>query len=148
MDLIRWNPAREMFNLRNRINSMFDDFFFPARTSGEEGSLWSWNPVVDIYEDKDSIVIKAELPGVDKDKIAVDVKGRVLTLKGERVADNEVSEDSYYRRERVYGKFERAFTLPVAVDPDKIKAEYKDGVLKVEIPKPEEEKPKQIAIDG
>ncbi len=147
MDLIRWNPAREMFNLRNRINSMFDDFFFPTRTSGEDGSLWSWNPVVDIYEDKDNIIVKAELPGVDKDKIAVDVKGRVLTLKGERMADNEVSEDNYYRRERVYGKFERAFTLPAAIDPDKIKAEYKDGVLKVEIPKPEEEKPKQITIN-
>lgn len=147
MDLVRWNPAREMFNLRNRINSMFDDFFFPTRGSSEDASLWSWNPVVDIYEDKDNIILKAELPGVEKDKIAIDVKGRVLTLKGERMADNEVSEDSYYRRERVYGKFERAFTLPAAIDPDKIKAEYKDGVLKVEIPKPEEEKPKQIAIN-
>jgi HSP20 family protein len=102
---------------------MFDDFFFP-RTSDDEGMLsWSWNPVVDIYDNDDAIVIKAELPGVSKKDITVDVNDRVLTLKGERSANNEVKEDHYYRRESTYGKFERTFTLPADVDPDKIKAD-------------------------
>ena len=83
---------------------------------------------------------------VDKKDIEVDVKDRVLTLKGERSSDNEVTEDNYYRRERCFGKFERAFNLPVDVELDKIKANYKDGVLEIEIPKPEEKKPKQITV--
>jgi HSP20 family protein len=109
-------------------------------------SIRGWNPVVDIYENEENIVIKAELPGIDKNDIVIDVKGRVLTLKGERSTDNEVKEDNYYRQERSYGKFERAFALSVEVDPDKIKADYKDGVLKIDIPKAEENKPRQVTI--
>jgi HSP20 family protein len=125
---------------------MFDDFFLP-RTTTEDGSLtWGWNPVVDIYDNEDHIVIKAELPGVSKKDIEIDIKDRVLTLKGERSADNEVKEDNYYRRERTYGRFERSFTIPANVDPDKIKADYHDGVLKIEVPKPEDQKPKQITV--
>jgi HSP20 family protein len=146
MQLIRWNPTRDRFSLRNRINHVFDDFLFPTLRNDEEWSTWNWKPLVDIYDNDDNIVIKAELPGMEKKDIVIDVKGRVLTLKGERSSENEVKEDSYHRRERVYGKFERAFTLPMEVDSDKIKADYKDGVLEVNIPKPEERKPKQITI--
>jgi HSP20 family protein len=125
---------------------VFDDFFLPNTTT-EDGSLtWGWNPVVDIYDNEDNIVIKAELPGVSKKDIEIDIKDRILTLKGERFADNEVKEDTYYRRERTYGRFERSFTLPANVDPDKIKADYSDGVLKIEVPKPENQKPKQITV--
>jgi HSP20 family protein len=85
------------------------------------------------------------LPGVDKKDIVVHVNGRFLTIKGERLSENEVKEDKYHRRERSYGKFERVFTLP-EVDPDKIKAGYKNGVLKIDIPKPGELKPKQITV--
>jgi HSP20 family protein len=108
--------------------------------------MLNWNPVVDIYDNEDNIVIKAELPGIDKENINVDVKDGVLILKGERSSDNEVKKDKYYRRERMFGKFERAFNLPADVDPDKIKADYTDGVLKIDIPKPEERKPKQITV--
>jgi HSP20 family protein len=90
--------------------------------------------------------MKAELPGVEKDKIAIDVDGRILTLKGERISDSEVKEENYYRRERSYGRFQRSFTLPLETDSEKIKAEYKDGVLHLNIPKPESQKPKQITI--
>jgi len=145
MELVRWNPMRDMLGMRHRINTLFDDFFYP-RTGNGEVSLWDWNPAVDIYDDEDKIVIKAELPGVDKKDIMVDLKGKVLTLKGERSHENETKKDHYYRQERCYGKFERAFTLPANVDPDKIKADYKDGVLKIDIPKSEEQKPKQITI--
>jgi len=146
MELVRWNPRRELFGLHNSINRMFNDFFSPTVRSDEAVSIWGWNPVVDIYENEENIVIKAELPGVDKNDIVVDVKGRVLTLKGERSTDNAVKEDNYYRQERSYGKFERAFALPVEVDPEKIKADYKDGVLKIDIPKTEENKPRQVTI--
>ena len=146
MELMRWNPRRELFGLHNSINRMFDNFISPTVRSDEVLSVWGWNPVVDIYENEENIVITAELPGVDKKDMTVDVKGRVLTLKGERSTDNEVKEDNYYRQERCYGKFERCFTLPVEIDPEKIKADYKDGVLKIDIPKAEESKPKQVMI--
>lgn len=146
MELMRWNPRRELFGLHNSINRMFDNFISPTVRSDEALSVWGWNPVVDIYENEKNIVITAELPGVDKKDMTVDVKGRVLTLKGERSTDNEVKEDNYYRQERCYGKFERCFTLPVEIDPEKIKADYKDGVLKIDIPKAEESKPKQVTI--
>ena len=146
MELVRWNPIGDTFSLRNHMNRVFGDFYFP--TNREEGDLpmWNWNPVVDVYDNDDNIVLKAEIPGIDKKDIEIDVKGRVLTLKGERSSDNEVKEDNYYRRERCFGKFERAFNLPVNVELDKIKANYKDGVLEIEIPKPEEKKPKQITV--
>ena len=84
--------------------------------------------------------------GIDKKDIALDVKDRVLTLKGERAFDNEVKEENFYRRERTYGKFERAFNLPAHVKIEDIKADYKDGVLRIEIPKPEVQQPKQITV--
>jgi HSP20 family protein len=146
MQLMKWNPTRDLFSLRRQMNGVFDDFFYPSRRRSEDESLWRWNPAVDIYEDDDSIVVKAEIPGMDRKSIKVDVKDRVLTIKGERSEDNEVKEERFYRRERTYGRFERAFTLPADVKTEQIKAEYKDGVLKVVVPKPETRKPKQIAI--
>ena len=146
MELVRWNPRRDLFNWPLRTNRMFEDFFHPTLFDEEGVSMWNWHPVVDIYENDENIVITAELPGVDKKDISVDVNGRILTLKGERSADNEVKEDNYYRKERSYGKFERSFTLPADVDPDKVKADFKDGILKLDIPKPEAHKPKQITV--
>ena len=144
MELVRCNPRRELFNL----NRLFDDFFYPAASNNNtRQSGWNWNPVVDIYDNEKNIVIKAEIPGIDKDDIVIDVKGRVLTLKGERTEAKEVKQDNYYRRERTLGKFERAFTLPADVKTDKIKATYKDGVLELDIPKPEDEQPKQITVN-
>ena len=146
MELMKWNPTTDLFNLNSRFNTLWNDFFAPTRGVGTAERRWNWNPAVDVYENDDAIVVKAELPGVDKDQIAVDVDGRTLTLKGERTGENEVKEDNYYRRERVYGRFERSFALPAEVDADAIKAEFKDGVLKIEIPKPEGTKPKQITV--
>jgi len=137
---------REMMTLPYRMNRFFGDSFFRAGFNDNDLELSTWHPMVDIYDDNDSIVIKAELPGIDKKDITIDLKDGVLTLKGERNVENEEKEDNYYRRERSFGKFERAFTLPTGLDPEKIKADYRDGVLKIEIPKPEKEKPKQITI--
>jgi len=112
----------------------------------DKTGMGMWNPAVDLYEKDDHFVIKAELPGVDKKDIAIDLKDRVLTLSGERSYENEVKEENYYRKERSYGKFQRAFTLPAHVDSDKIKAEFNDGLLQIEVPKPEQQKPKQVTI--
>ena len=146
MNLVKWNPWREMPTLPGRFNRLFDDPFFSLDRMADESGLGSWNPAVDLYEKDDHYMIKAELPGVDKNDIKIDLKDRLLTLSGERTYDNEVKEENYYRRERSYGKFQRAFTLPADVDSDKIKAEFKDGVLEIEVPRPEEKKAKQVTV--
>jgi HSP20 family protein len=146
MNLVKWNPWKEMSVLQNRMHHLFNEPFFRSGREGDELSLGAWHPAVDMFDNDDKIVIKAELPGMDKKDFSVDVKDRVLTLSGQRNYDNEVKEENYYRRERTYGKFKRAFQLSADVDADNIKAEFKDGVLKVEIPKPEAQKPKQITV--
>ncbi|MDX1707214.1 MAG: Hsp20/alpha crystallin family protein [Desulfobacterales bacterium] len=146
MNLVRWNPWREMSGLQHRLGHLLNEPLFRGNGEDHELRMGSWYPAVDMFDDGDKIVIKAELPGMDKKDISVDIQDRVLTLSGKRSYDNEVKEENYYRRERSYGTFKRAFSLPDAVDSDKIKADFKDGVLKVEIPKPEEKKPKQITV--
>lgn len=148
MTLVRWSPWREMVTMQDRMNRFLDDSFTTtgAGFGGGQLEMANWHPMVDIYDKDEKIVIKAELPGLEKKDIAIDVKDRVLTLKGERAYDNETKDEKYYRRERTYGKFQRSFTLPAGLDSEKIKADYKDGVLSVEIPKPEKEQPKQITI--
>ena len=146
MELIRWNPMRDMFSFRHQMNHLFDDVFGSV-VRGDSGlSMWNRYPTVDIYDNDENIIIKAELPGIDKKDIVIDVKDGVLTLKGERSFDNEVKEEKYYCRERMFGKFERVFRLPADVDPEKIRADYKDGILKIDIPKSEEQQPKQITV--
>jgi len=115
--------------------------------------LWSlqtetdWAPAVDIYDDKDKLVIKADLPGMAQKDIDVSVEDDVLGIKGEKKKETEVKEDNFYRVERAYGSFERRFALPVNVDATKIKATYKEGVLELTLPKKEESKAKQIKIN-
>ena len=125
---------------------MFNEPFWPAGRLDDDTNMGMWNPAVDLYEKDDHFVIKAELPGVDKKDISIDLKDRVLTLSGERSNEHEVKEENFYRRERSYGNFQRTFTLPADVDADKIKAEFKEGLLKIEVPKPEQQKPKQVTI--
>jgi HSP20 family protein len=146
MNLVKWNPCREMPTLPGRFNRLFDDPFFRIGRMDDDSSMGMWNPAVDLYEKDDHYMITAELPGVDKNDIKIDWKDRLLTLSGERNSENEVKEESYYRRERSYGKFQRVFALPADVDSDKIKAEFKDGVLQIEVPKPEEKKAKAVTI--
>ena len=149
MAIVRWEPFRDLVSLQDRMNRLFDDSFRGVgRGTGEED--WalggSWAPAVDIFEHEGNIVLKAELPGVDTKDVDVKVENNVLTLQGERKFDNEVKKESYHRVERAYGAFSRSFTLPTVVDTDKIKAEFKEGVLRVTLPKREEAKPKQISI--
>ena len=147
MALVKWDPFRDVAELQNRINRMFDESFGRSRESDDEMNLRAWRPAVDIYEAENGIVLAVELPGVSKESVAVEVKDDVLTLKGERLADPAISEDSYYRRERLFGPFKRSFTLNQNVKPDQIKATFKDGILQVEIPRPVQEQPKQVTVN-
>lgn len=147
MNLIRYNPA-----------SLFDAAF--SRMFDE---LWNWNwptveaaeatpvvfaPRVEVRDEKDAIVLTAELPGVEKDNISVQLENGVLTLSGEKKQESEVKENGFYRSERVYGQFKRSFTLPDAVDPNKIDAEFRNGVLKLTMAKKPEAAPKLITVRG
>jgi HSP20 family protein len=148
MAIVRWEPFRDLVSLQERMNRLFDDSFRGvARTGEEDWALGgSWAPAVDIFELEGNIVLKAELPGVEAKDVDIRVENNVLTLRGERKFDNEVKRESYHRVERSYGAFSRSFTLPTVVDTSNIKAEFKEGVLRVTLPKREEAKPKQIAI--
>ena len=145
MELVRLNPNRNMYRPQYNFNNLLNEFFAPP-TQSDDINMTNWNVRVDIYHDTDNIVLKAELPGVEKKDISVDLKGRVLTLKGALSSEAEVKEDNYYRKERASGKFERSFTMPGDVDPEKIQADYKDGILKITVPKPENRKKRQITV--
>jgi HSP20 family protein len=147
MAIVRWEPFRDLVTIQDRMNRIFEDAFRGQGRSGEEDWLGgSWAPPVDIYEHDGNLVLKAELPGIDPKDVDVRVENNVLTLRGERKFDQEVKRENCHRVERAYGTFSRSFTLPNVVDTQSIKAEFKDGVLRVTMPKREEAKPKQIQV--
>ena len=145
-NLVRFNPVREMNDFHRQMDSFFNTPLFRVGPLSDEGRAEMWYPSVDMFEKEAALVIKAELPGLSKDDIDVNIEDGKLTLSGERRSESEIEKDKFYRRERTYGKFVRTFALPADIDPDKIVAEFKDGVLKIEIPKPENKKPRQITV--
>ncbi len=145
MALTRTNPWGALPTLQNRVNRFFDDMF-PEISAGDDMGLMDWRPVVDTYEKDNAIVVNAELPGVKKEDVSIDVKNNVLTISGERKDEENVNRDDYYRSERFYGRFQRSFTLPDNVDADKVDATYKDGVLEVKIPKTGDSARKKIEV--
>ena len=137
-----WSPTDRLSTLRDEVNRLFD-FSWPSRDSG----LFSgWSPALDVHDDKDSLSVQVELPGVKKDEIDIALHDGVLTVSGERKIERERKEDETFRSERYFGKFRRSVTLPTAVDAGKVKASYKDGILTIDLPKAEEAKPKHIAV--
>ena len=146
MTPVRSDPWRNLSFLQDRINRIFWEAFPEPRGEDDEVTLGTWFPAVDIHENDEAIILQAELPGLKKEDIDIEVKENILTLKGERKHNNEVKEQNYYRQERRSGKFHRSFTLPAFIDPEKVVASYKAGVLEVKIPRPEEQKPQQIDI--
>ena len=152
MNLVRYNPHSRLQSRTNMGTRLFDDlftdFFSPMAVTGPRTSLQeNLHLKVDIYEKDDVIFINAELPGIAKEDISVDVKGKLITLGGERKKDDEINEENFYRRERRYGKFERTFNLPFEVSSDSVKATFDSGILKLEIPKPEEQVVKKITVN-
>jgi HSP20 family protein len=147
MNLVTWDPYREIGSLQDRFHRLFVGGM-PRRDRDEELSLGTWIPPVDIIEDKDRILMTVELPGVTENDITIQMEGGVLTIRGERRAEVEKEGRTYHRTERAYGQFVRSFTLPNNVDRERIKAQFADGMLQLEMPKREEAKPRQIKISG
>jgi HSP20 family protein len=152
MNLIRWQrpvltpwpSAGRLSDLRDEIDRLFEvPLTELARTSN---LLSGWTPALDVYEQKDNFVVKAELPGMKKEDITVSLHDGSLSISGERKSETRHEDAEVYRAERFFGRFQRTVTLPAPVAPDKVKAQYKDGVLTVTLPKTEEAKPKQIDV--
>jgi len=146
MAVVKWDPFRDLISIQDRMNRLFEQTL--SRSRGEEGAAAAtWTPAVDIYETLDTIVIKAELPGVVREDIEIQIDDNILTLKGERRFSKDVHEESYLRIERTYGSFHRCFTLPATIHQEKIRAVCRDGVLELTLPKAEGSKPRRIAIE-
>jgi len=126
---------------------MFDESFDRSRIPRDDAGLRDWRPAVDIYETENGIAIDVELPGISKEDVAVEVKDSILTLKGERSVNPRIKEDAYYRRERQYGPFKRSFTLHQNIQPAQITATFRDGILRIDIPGPAQERTKQITVN-
>lgn len=145
MALIRWTPRRDLMGIQGEMNRLFDDFFgLPQRAENEE--RMNWIPRVNIEEVENRFEITIELPGLERDDVKIEVKDRVLTLTGDKKAEKEKKDRNVYLFERGYGRFCRTFTLPDNVDADKIGAEFKNGLLRIDVPKTEEAKPKEIEV--
>jgi HSP20 family protein len=147
MSLLRLYPTKEVNPLQGGMGRMIDELF-RSSFQGENGlTATAWTPPVDIYETDNEVVLKAELPEIDEKKIDIHVEGNVMVLKGERELSNETKEENYHRIERRYGSFTRSFTLPSNIDSGRIAARYRDGVLRVVLPKREDSKPRQINVE-
>lgn len=142
-----WYPLSDIDNLHREVNRLFD-FAFPRFGQAATALVGdTWAPALDIHDTKDSIIIKADLPGFKKEDIKVSVVDDILTITGERKEETKAKEEDYVRTERYYGTFQRSLALPAAVDTNKLNASYKDGVLELTLGKREDAKPKQITID-
>ncbi len=146
MELTRWNPRHGLQRRHSDLSKLFDDFFTPFSPHQRVAMTDTVRPSVDIYEQNEKIIINAELPGIEKEDITVGVKGKVLTIGGERQTDKDISEENSYRRERCCGTFERSFNLGFEVNPDDVIARYEKGILTLELARPKEVQKKEIPI--
>jgi HSP20 family protein len=143
--IIRWDPFRELAALQERMNTLFEDASGRRRKT-DDYITGSWIPAVDVRETKDTLEITVEVPGLDPKDVEISVENSILTLKGCRNFEKAAEGETYHRVERSYGAFERSFTLPTNVDPERINAVYRHGVLALSLPKREEAKPRAISI--
>src|SRR5271170_3714890 len=140
---IRWQPFRTGNTLQEQVNRLFESTY-GDRSS--ESAVTTWAPAVDIYETENELVLKADLPAIDEKDLDIRIENNTLTVRGERKFEKQVNEDNYLRVERSYGSFSRSFTLPNTINTEAIRAEYKNGVLTVQMPKRAESKPKQVKV--
>jgi HSP20 family protein len=143
MTFVRWDPFRDFANLDRGLNAVLKA---GSRAVGAEQSNASWTPAVEIFENGTDLVIRAELPGISRDEVEINIENNTLSLSGERKQDVETEERKSYRSERTYGAFLRRFNLPATVDGGRVSATHKDGVLEIVLPKQEQAKPKRIEI--
>src|SRR5919112_5672673 len=147
MSIVRYDPFRDLRTLQDEVNRLFSTNL--SRSFGDEGiARGAWTPNVDIFENKDELVLEAELPGMNREDFELTIENNVLTLRGERRFEKKDEADNYHRVERAYGSFTRSFTLPQTVSAENATAEYKNGVLRVVLQKREEVKARRIEIAG
>ena len=147
MSITRYDPFRELRMLQDEVNRLFSSNL--SRSFDDEGLMrGAWTPSVDIYENKDQIVLEAELPGMNREDFELTIENNVLTLRGERRFEKQDDTDNYHRVERAYGSFTRSFTLPQTVSAENATADYKNGVLRVVLQKREEVKARRIEVGG
>ena len=144
MTVVRWDPARELDTLQSEFNRLFDVF----SGSRPDARTHRWVPAMDLVESDQHLVLRADLPGMKRDDVELEIKDNVLTISGERRSEQEQKAEGFYRVERAFGAFSRSLTLPKGVEPESIAADFSDGVLEVRIPKPEERRPHRVAIGG
>ena len=145
MAIVRWEPLREFTTLQNEMNRLFGSVF-DEPAAGNGGTLRRWMPAMDLLETDSHFVLRADLPGMSEEDVNIEVEERVLTVSGERKAEHTERKDSYQRIERAFGSFSRSLTLPDGVDAEAVSASFDRGVLEVQIPKPEQRKPRKISI--
>jgi HSP20 family protein len=146
MALVRWEPVRELDTIQGEMNRLFDTFFANGRSNGADSGSRRWVPAMDLMETDDALVLKADLPGLERDDVSIEVKDNVLTVAGERKAEHSEKADGFYRVERAFGSFARSLTLPDGIDAEQVAASFDRGVLEVRIPKPAERKPHRVEI--
>ena len=144
MTIVRWEPLREVSSLQTEMNRLFNTMF-ESPTVGNGGTR-RWSPAMDLLETEDHFVLRADLPGMREEDVAIELEDNVLTVSGERKADHEENGEGFYRVERAFGSFSRSLTLPRGIDAEAVNAGFTNGVLEVRIPKPEQRKPRKIAI--
>ncbi len=144
MAIVKYNPFRDLRSMQEQMNRLLDLAW--SQESGEELREGIWQPAVDIYEEGECVVIKAELPDVDQKDIDVRIENNTLTLRGERKADNSIQRENFHRMERYHGTFQRSFVLPTTIDQDRVNAVCERGVLTITLPKKAEATPRQIAV--
>ncbi len=149
MSIVKWSPLKELEEMRKDMDRLFEDFFAPVsrRRRWLKTDVGVVVPNIEMYDRKDEIVLKAEIPGVSKEDIDLTITKDSITLKGEVKKEEEIKEEDYYACERSYGSFTRSIALPVEVNSEKAKASFKNGVLEITLPKKEEAKPKEIKIE-
>ena len=151
MALVRWEPVRELTSLQSEMNRLFNTFFETPTTgngtgTGTGGGVRRWVPPMDLVETDEHFVLRADLPGLSEGDVAIELEDNVLTVSGERTAEHEDKQEGFYRMERSFGQFRRSLTLPEGIDAERIAATFDKGVLEVRVPKPEERKPRRVAI--
>lgn len=145
-DLAVWPTFGRLFGLRDELDRLFESSL--SEWTGSSQLLSVWNPAIDVYDDKDNVIVKAELPGMKKEQIEVSLHDGALSISGERKSEEKFEGAETHRSERFVGRFHRTVTLPANVKGDQVAAQYKDGVLTVTLPKAEEAKPKQIEVSA
>ena len=148
MALVSSMPMHHFTALQGQMNQLFNHFFRGGNGEETGWGVSTWMPPVDLYEAPETFVLTAELPGVRKEDIQLEVHDRTLTLRAERQQETEVKDEHYHRRERAYGSFQRVFALPTSVDAEKVHASFKDGILELQLPKYETAKPRRIAVQS